>query len=744
MSSSNMFVSPNKQFNSDVGSAGATSTTHVSLGGLEEKSDIAACIPTLLHHLGWNGTRRHIIEALPHFPDEIGCSELLKILSNLNIPAYPKKINLNKLDPRLVPCLYTPKKGVALVILSINGNKATIYNSHEKKILNIDTKGISGTAYLIDKLSDNQSDTQKQSTSDQWFDTISRRFKPLVWQMLGVTAFINTLALSVPLFIMAVYDKVIISSSQLTLTNLVLGVSIAIIADTLLRVMRARMLSFIAGRMDLIIGTAAFRQIIHLPIAMTERASIGSQIARLKQFEGIRDFFTGPLASVFLDLPYTVLYILVIAIVAGPLAWIPLVLITLFALIGAIFHPLLKRSIKSSSSAKSKRQEFLVEMMSQYRAIKLVGAEAIWHGRFRDISAQTAKSNFDSTQISSLIQTLAQFLMMLSGIATLAVGALLVLGGSITLGGLIASMALVWRVLSPLQTGFLSFTKLEQIQTGIHQLNQLMKLELEKKPNSIINRHRRFRGEITFNRVSMRYSSTAEPALLGTEFNIKQGEFVCVTGPNGSGKSTILRLIAGLYKPQSGAIMIDGINIRQLDMGELRNSIAYAPQQCHLFHGTIIQNLQLSEPGASKELILQAIKEVGLEEEIKELSNGLETRITDQLQRQLPAGFKQKLLLARAYIKQANIMLLDEPANNLDWAGDALLLDKINNLRGQTTIVAVTHRPSHMRQADRILYLENGTVVLNGPPGPVMEKLGMGKLGMGKPMPPVNIVSENR
>ncbi len=697
----------------------------ISLGGMENKSDIAACLPILLRHLGWDRTPRHIIEAMPHFADDLDSSQLRRILSNLNIITHPTKLKLSQLDPRLTPCLFKPANEAALVILEHNDTTAIVYDGKRKKTLEINTKGLTGTAYLIEEASVKREEIKKHSDSGQWFDMISRRFKPLIWQMLGITAIVNILALSVPLFIMAVYDWVIISSSQLTLTNLVFGVTIAILADSLLRVMRARMLSYMGGRIDMIVGVSAFKQILHLPVAMTERASIGTQIARLKQFEAVRDFFTGPLASVFLDLPFAVLYILVIAIIAGPLAWVPLILIALFALIGITLHPVLKRAIKTSGEAKSERQGFLVEMMSQFRAIKLAGAESIWHSRYRDISAKTAKTNFDSSQITSLIQTLAQVLMMLSGVATLAVGTLLVLEGDITLGALIASMALVWRVLSPLHTGFLSLNRLEQMNIGLSHLNQLMKLQLEKEPNKIISRHREFKGEITFNRVSMRYSMKTEPALLGAGFSIQAGEFVCVTGPNGSGKSTILRLVAGLYKPQSGAILIDGINIQQLDMGELRNSIAYAPQQCHLFHGTIAQNLRLAEPNASEEQIIQAIEDVGLKEEIHDLPDGLETRLTDQLQRQLPAGFKQKILLARAYIKQANIMLMDEPANNLDWDGDQLLRKKIESLRGKTTVLAVTHRPSHMRKADRILYIENGAIMLNGPPEAVMEKLGL-------------------
>ena len=241
--------------------------------------------------------------------------------------------------------------------------------------------------------------------------------------------------------------------------------------------------------------------------------------------------------------------------------------------------------------------------------------------------------------------------MLVGGVATLILGTLLALEGAITVGALIASMALTWRILSPLQVAFLSFTRLEQIKLGLRQINQLLSQRAEREPGVIEARHRSFAGRVTFERASLRYLARAEPALLGVSIDIKPGEVIAITGPNGSGKSSLLKLVAGLYEAQSGSVLIDGIDVRQLEKDELRGAISAVPQACDLYHGTIAQNLRLSNPIASDEEIARAALDAGLMADIVNLPEGFETRLTDQLQRQLPWGVKQRIILARAYVK---------------------------------------------------------------------------------------------
>lgn len=693
------------------------------LGGFRAISDVAACLLPLLDALGWRGDPRRVAEALPHFADTLEIEGLCGVLANLNYKSRSVEVTLRDLDPRLLPCLFAPNGGSAMVVLRRQGDRLSVFDGSSAELLEVDGSTLKGRAYLFTPVEHPQESAQGAARSRAWIQSVAQRFRSLLWQMLGITFLSSLLALALPLFIMSIYDQVIPGNSTETLRYLLVGVLFALAMDTALRLVRARILAYVGGRIDMIFGSQAFQHILHLPVVMTERATIGAQISRLRQFEAVREFFTGPLAGVFLELPFVVVFLAVIAWIGGPLAWIPVVLIGLFALCGAAIIPIMRRKVGDVSEVRSHRQSFLVEMLSNLRAIKTCGVEDIWSQRHRELSARAALANFRSAQVSVLAQTLAQLLMLGAGIATLTYGTMRVLDSDMTIGALVASMALIWRVLAPLQLAFLSLTRLEQIWLGLNGMNMLMRLKLEREPGRAADRHRSFNGRITFHRVSLRYTPQGEPALLGVDFKAEPGQIVAITGPNGSGKSTVLKLIAGLYQPQAGAVLIDGIDIRQLDCAELRDAIAYVPQTCHLFHGTIAQNLRLADPTVSDSQLAEAALQAALVDEILTLPEGFDTRLTDRLQRQLPTGFKQRLMLARAYVKQVPIYLLDEPGRSLDEDGDVALMRKLQQLRGRATVVMVTQRPSHMRLADRVVFLDAGRVLLEGPPDEVLPKI---------------------
>ena len=696
------------------------------LGDFRAVSDVAACLIPLLKALGWRGDLAYLAVALPHFSDQLDVEGLRAVLANLNFTSRPAEAALHQIDSRLLPCLFVPKKGPAMVVLSHEDDGGiVVFRGDTSEISRDEDVNAQGVAYFFREVETDSIDIAPEAAPKVWSSGIARRFRGLLSQMLLVTLFTSLLALAVPLFIMTVYDRVIPAASHHLLLYLAGGMAVALIFDVGLRVIRGRMLAYLGGRIDVLLGSAVFQQIMHLPVVMTERASIGSQLSRLRQFDAVREFFTGPLATVVLELPFAILFIATIAIIAGPLAWMPVILIALFCLVGAVLFPSMRRAVANSAEARARRQVFIIELLSQMRQVKTSAVEPLWSERYREISAQTSLTQFKSSQTANVAQTIAQALMLGAGIATLGLGTLMVIAGDITVGALVATMALIWRVLAPLQMGFLSITRFEQIRSVIRQVNQLMRLDVERAPGSVPNRLRSFRGEIVFNRVTLRHSPTSEPALMGIQFAVEAGKIVVVTGTNGSGKTTLLRMVAGLYQPQGGNVLIDGLDIRQLDVAELRNAVAFVPQSSQLFHGTISQNLRLANPLATDDEIREAARDADLHDDILALPEGFETRLTDQLQRQLPNGFKQRLMLARAYVKKSPIYLLDEPGRHLDASGDQALMRKLESLRGNATVLMVTHRPSHMRLADQIAYISGGQILVAGTPEEILPKLGL-------------------
>lgn len=679
------------------------------------------CLITLLSAIGWRGEDRYLMESLPHFDDVEDINDLRSVLARLNFKTRTQKASTAEMDNEILPCLFVNKSGGLSVILERDGDTLSVFDGEIAQVVNIPVSKSQGTAYFVSEIDVEQD--QKEAAKHGWVFVLMIRFKRLGIQLIGITSLINLMALAVPIYVMSVYDKVVGTRSEETLVYFLTGILIVIIADMGLRSIRSHALAFLGARCDALLTAAAFQQILHLPISMSERAPIGAQITRLKQFEGIREIFTGSLATAALDLPFTFVFLGAIILFGGIVAWVPVGLMVIFAIMAFITMPLTKMRVAATGEIRAKRQSFLIEMVTKHRAIRESNAEETWLARFKAISAESSRLHFRSSQLNLTIQTITQILVMSAGIATLAVGTLQVMAGDMTTGALIAVMALVWRVLSPIQSAFLSLNRLEHVKQSFVQVNALMRLKLEREPGKVPTIYRKFQGAISFSRVGFRYTPKSEPALMGMTLDIEPGQIVAITGDSGAGKSTMLKLLMGLYLPQAGAVHIDGLDLRQLDMGELRHAIGYVPQKATFFHGTIKQNIRLAHPGASDEEIAKACEDAGVFDYAEILNEGLDTRLNDEFQRQMPDGLKQRLMLARAYVKNAPIYLLDEPGNNLDREGDLRFMQHISALRGRATIIIVTHRPSHMRMADRVIYLKQGTVLHDGKPEQVLPMI---------------------
>ena len=401
----------------------------------------------------------------------------------------------------------------------------------------------------------------------------------------------------------------------------------------------------------------------------------------------------------------------------------PVSLILAYTVLGAVTIPMTRRQVGRTSEAKTKNDNFLIESLINQRTISDLSEEDRWVDKFRQFSRRYSTQNDRARFINFAVQTISQSFMTLAGVATLGIGTMMVLDGALTAGGLIAVMALVWRVLAPLQQTFLSLGRLGQILQSFQQINRLMRIRLERRPGVLSSFYRSFSGALSIMQLSFRYPGRQEPALRGVQFTVKPGEVIAITGPSGAGKTTLLNIINGLYDPQGGAVFIDDLDIRQLEPGEWRHAIGYAPETSTLFYGTIAQNLRLAHPSASQEDLERAVQEAGVGDYRDQLPDWLETRLSGPSLARMPDGLKKRLVLARAYVKSAPLYLFDNPGDNLDRAGDAAFMKKINSLRGHATVVYTTHRPSHMRAADRLIYMTGGQAVLDGQPEEVLAKI---------------------
>lgn len=693
----------------------ATTLRGGDLDAFQTRSLWANCLVPLLKALGWQHYARELLEALPHFSEEFDLVDLRNVLVSLGYDSHPRKISCDRLSDELMPCLYVSGADV-FVLLERQGDALHYYDPVAHRYRKGRFPKRKGTAYCLTDLHPTHAITDNGGSESNWFARLLERFRGVVVHLLVMTGVLNVIALLVPLFVMMVYDRVIGTKTLDSLPYLIAGGAIVLGADFLLRNLRARVIGSVAGRLDFLIGVESFRQLLLLPPVLTERSTVSAQLSRLKQFDSIRDFFAGPYAGVILELPFVLLFVLVMSLVAGWIALIPLVMIGAYAVLGLIWLPVLNRRVGEAGQARSDKQRMLMQTFAGRRELKAHGASHNWEERFREVSGVAATANYRTSSGNAVLNVLAQSLMTVAAAGVLGFGAQAVMAGELSVGALIACMVLIWRVLSPLQSVFLAFTRFEQVIKGVQQINQLMKLKTEHTSGVSSLLATETRGALRVDKVSFRYGPGQDPALLGTGFAVSPGELVAVVGETGSGKSTLLKIIAGMYKPQAGAVLVDEGDIRQLNPMDLRRSIAYVPQIPKLFFGTVAQNLRLNNPLASDEELREAASLAGVLEDIERLPRGFESRLGDNDSERLPPGFAHGLCLARALLRSSRLLLLDEPGASLDRASDENLMAQLRSLRGTKTVILVTHRPSHMRLADKVVVMDRGQIRFVGAP----------------------------
>jgi ABC-type bacteriocin/lantibiotic exporter with double-glycine peptidase domain len=688
--------------------------------GQAPQTPAEACLAPTLALFGWAGEARRIREALPHFDSINDVEDLRSVLARLYYATRRYGVKLSEIRSDFMPCLFSRDGTDVLLIVERNpdGTFLAFYGvcAAWKFVKPSDEWGWSFPIW------DQSLKEEPIEQGKSWLFSAIIQFKPVIAATIALSFLGNLAALTVPIFVISVYDLGIGTKSTETVLMLAVGAGIVIAANLVLRSIRARAMAYFGARIDALISMGVFEVILNMPITMIETAPIGTQIARLKQFESMRDSFTGTLASSIIDIPFSFIFLIAIAYWGGHLVWVPLSLIAVYAALAAITIPMTRSYTNTMGATKQRLQLLLHEIISKRRAIRALGAEPIWIARHRDVVETLAQLIHRAHRFNNLVQHLGEILVSVAGIATLGLGALRVANGSMTPGALIGTMALVWRVLSPLQSTYLSLPRLEQALQTFKQIDRLMKIRSERNVRGPQSFFRQFKGKMTIQRVAFRYPQRTEAVLRSIQLEINPGEMIAITGASGAGKSTLLRLMAGLYLPTIGSVLADGMDLRQIDPAEWRSQVAFLPETVNLFYGTLVQNIRLARPDASDAEVTRALTEMGLDVDAGLLSEGPDQRLKAANLENFPDALKQRLALARCFIKNAPIFLLDNPAAGLDSASEAYLINKFSALKGRATVVFTTFRPSHMRLADRVVLLKDGLVALDGPPEKVLER----------------------
>lgn len=566
-----------------------------------------------------------------------------------------------------------------------------------------------------------------QLRTRHWFWGAVAEQIPLYRDVLAAALLINLFALAFPLFSMNVYDRVVPNFAVETLWMLTLGLAIMLGIDYVLRMMRGYFIDLASSRIDVKLSSLIMERM--LGMRMAERPpSVGAHAATLRSFESIRDFIASATVTALIDLPFAVLFLAVVAWISWPLVFAPLAGILLVLGYSWIVQGRMHQLSETTFRAANLRNGTVVEALTGLETIKAHGAERVMQTRLEETSAFLARTTAQQRLLSASVSNGVMSLQQLVNVALIVAGVYLINAGMMTMGGLIACTMLAGRAMGPLGQVVALLMQYHSAKMALVSLEASMQAQRERTEESRFLHRAELKGEIVFKDVSFAYPGREQPTLRGVSFRIAAGERVMIIGRVGSGKTTLQRLMLGLYPPSEGTISIDGIDLRQIDPADLRRNMGYVAQDPLLFYGTLRDNIAIAAPFADDAAVLAAAEVAGLASFVNGHPQGFDMVIGERGET-LSGGQRQGIAIARAALLEPPVLLLDEPTGAMDHGSEAQFKERLRGFAAGKTLVVVTHRSSLLDLATRVIVLDEGKVVADGPREQVLDDLKNGRVG---------------
>lgn len=545
--------------------------------------------------------------------------------------------------------------------------------------------------------------------------------------VLGAAFLINVLALSMPLFTMNVYDRVVPNRAMETLWVLALGILIVLGVDFLLRSLRGYFIDLASARIDMKLSALIMERVLGMRME-ARPAAVGSFSANLRSFESVRDFITSASVTAFIDLPFALLFVIVIGLIAWPLIFPVLAAMLAVAVYAYVLQYKMHELSETTYRAGALRNATLIESLSALETIKTQAAEGVMQSKWEKSVAFVARVNNRMRFLSAAATNGAAEIQQLVNIAVVIIGVYLIGERMLSMGGLIACTMLSSRAVAPLGQMVGLLLQFQNARISLTSLEQIMGHPVERPADANFVHRPDLRGSIEFRDVHFSYPNTQVAALRGVTARIEQGEKVVIIGRVGSGKTTLQKLLLGLYQAEQGTVSVDGVDVRQLDPADLRRNIGYVPQDVTLFYGTLRDNIAVGAPYADDAAILAAAEAGGLSEFVNRHPDGFDMLIGERGE-SLSGGQRQGVAIARAFLMDPPILLLDEPTSAMDFSSEQQFKDRLRKIAAHKTVLIVTHRNSLLELATRIIVVDDGKVVADGPREQVIQALQSGRIG---------------
>ena len=709
-------------------------STFIPPGIVDYEPPLIRCLSIITGLLGHPVSTMALRAGMPQGKERPTLAAVLRAATQAGLQAKTvHRPQLKTISPLTLPCILLLKNDHACILTCLTEHAAEVIlpevgETATSLPLEQLQEQYAGHVVLVRPIGrlDRRASEIQQIDTRAWFWGNILRFLPIYRHVLLATVIVNLLALAGPLFVLNVYDRVVPNNAFDTLWALAIGVMIAYLFDFLLRNLRAYFADVAGKNADVLIASRLMQQLTGMRLDHRPD-SVGTLANNLREFETLREFFSSTTLMALVDLPFIFIFIALIGYLGGWLAVAPLLAVPLVILVGMAMQRSFQQVVGESYREGAQKNALLFEVINGLETIKTSRAEGQVQKRWEEVVGLNARSTGRVKALANFSMTFSQSAAQLVGLVIIVGGVYLIANGQLTLGGLIACNILVGRAMAPLGAVAAMLTRLQQSRAALKSLEQLMELPNERPLGQEFIRARDLAPSLEFDKVQMQYPASQVPALQGVSLQIGAGERVGVIGRTGSGKSTIGRLCLGLYQPQEGSVRLGGIDLRQLHVADLRHRIGYVSQDLQLFYGSIRENITFGAPYADGPAILRAAALAGVTDFVRGHPAGFDWQVGER-GASLSGGQRQAVAIARALLLDPEILIFDEPTSAMDNAAEAQFRQRLGATLEGKTLLLFTHRTSMLQLVDRVIVMDGGKVVADGPKNDVLKALRDGNI----------------
>jgi ATP-binding cassette, subfamily C, bacterial LapB len=676
-----------------------------------------------------------LIASLPLVDNKLTPELFIRAAERAGLSAQLVTRKLAEISPLVLPAVLLLKNKQACVLVDINQKKGFA------KIIQPES-GEGETTVLLSELErqyigysiytrpsyrfDLRTDEGFKERPKSWFWGVIAKTWPLYTEVLAASFFINLFTIASSLFVMNVYDRVVPNNAIDTLTVLAIGVLTVFVFDFTLKMLRGYFIDIAGKKSDVLLSSMIFEQMMGIKMEVRPE-SVGNFANNMQQFDSFRDFFTSTTISALIDLPFVLFVLVIVYLIGGPVVYVPVIAVPIVLLVGLLIQRPLNRIVKESYRYSGQKHAMLIESLAGVETIKSLSAESTLQRKWEHVVGMSAKL---STKIRSLSLTainFSAFIQQIAGVVVVIVGVHLIGEGEMTMGALIACTILTGRALAPLSQVAGLITRYHQSTAALQSLDNVMKMPTDRLRGKTPLHRPILLGDIEVKNVKFLYPRQSVPALDNVSFKISAGEKVGIIGRIGSGKTTIEKLILGLYQAQEGTVLMDGTEISQLDPAACRRNIGYVPQDLVLFYGTVKDNIVYGAPFVDDRAVLKAARIAGVTEFVARHPQGFDMPVGERGEK-LSGGQRQAIAVARALILDPPILVFDEPTNMMDNRTEEVFKNSLESICKDKTMILVTHKGSLLSLVDRLILMDGGKIIADGPRDLVLKALAEGKL----------------